>query len=333
MSQPLLSLLAVLALFAVPALSWGPLSHYYFICSALQNVSLPFNTNCMCYQPPAPDSAKTAASSFSLSLAQNLQMLTAYPPIDVLTTLRGSDLPDGMWNGHFFTGTQCPLNANHLHDPVFAGYMIQYAVAANDPDLFSLAVGYASHVVSDVVGFAAFDTSHPGYLGNASQPIDWTTKWIQMLAVDSLIAQELLTCTPDLPTTPATLAENTFISQSTQKYNAVNPQFPTFPPTDIAACTQPWAAAVNTRNDLSFSQAPTQTLDTLVYFDPYGAVTPEQATVNAKAAISCAVLGVQFYLENLLFVSAGVTPMQALTTTLQQVQGLFSAGMCGGPSL
>lgn len=124
LARTLAGVVALLALLAAaPTVhAWGPISHYNFACTA-------------------------AAQSTFLPGAPDLQAM-----------LIGSDLPDGMWNGWFLSGTKCSPQANAMHSPILAGYMLRAAMQnVSDADNYyiSLAYGYATHVVSDEVGFAS----------------------------------------------------------------------------------------------------------------------------------------------------------------------------------
>ena len=221
------------------------------------------------------------------------------------------------------SGTQCPPNANALHSPILAGYLIRAAEASNDDSLKSFALGYSTHVVSDEVGFA----TGGGYLGNLSGIIDWSTEWPFMLAVDAYILQEDLYPDNTFPSTPVTDKNMEFLASVVQQYASINPRSPSFNVTQLSACSTTWSPAVNQMNGLASLQDPATTAKLLVFFDRFGATTIEAAAANLLANWGCVQKTLTVFVDALLNDST-TTPEQAWATTAAYIAQSFEQGLC-----
>lgn len=228
-----------------------------------------------------------------------------------------------MWNGVFMSGTACPPNANALHSPILAGYLIRAAQASGDDSLKSFALGYSTHVVSDEVGFA----TGGGYLGNLSAIIDWSTEWPFMLAIDAYILQEGLYSDNTFPTTPVTDKNMQFLAQVVQQYAGINPHSPSFNTSQLEACSSTWAPAVNQMNQLSAMQDAASTAKQLIFFDRFGATTIEQTAANLVANWACVQKTLTTFVDALLN-DAATTPEQAWSTTAAYIAQSFEQGLC-----
>jgi len=283
----------------VPVYMYGPYSHYVFACQSLIDSTYPIIPN-------------------SLYI--------------------GSDLPDGMWNGWFMSGTACPSTANQLHNPIYAGYMIVESLNNplynKDPVYYSLAVGYATHTIADAVGFSPLG----GYLGNVSSIINWSTKWIQMLALDALIVKEATTypfsavCLPSrmvVPKNPLNQAGLQFMADSLAVFHAAFPNSPIFNASQLATCTDPWAPAVNEMNSFAEIQLNETIVQNLVFFDVFKAKTLLQIQRELFTSFGCIMKSITYYMQQILQTAE---PEHSWTLTSLYITQLFNQGECTAPT-
>jgi len=276
---------------------YGPYSHYVFACQGLLNVkNYPINQQYLYF---------------------------------------GADLPDAMWNGWFMTGTGCPTPANQLHNPIYAGYIILEALNnpdySKDPKYYSLGVGYATHNIADAVGF----NPKGGFLGNGSSIIDWSTKWIQMLALDAALVQEITSypfsniCTPNDMTVPKESLDPAgveFLAVALETYNEFHPNSPALNESQLELCTKPWGPAVNVMNQYAQQQLSDTTIRDLLFFDVFDAQTFTEVQSELLYSFSCIMEAIEYYMKQIL--QPGATPEQSWSVTAQYISNLFDSGMC-----
>jgi len=280
--------------------SYGPLSHYSFACQAIQGLSF-----------------------INASL------------IDYTSLYIGSDLPDGMWNGWFMSGSGCPTPANQLHSPIYAGYMIREALTnpkySGKPEFYSFAIGYATHPISDQVGFSA----QGGYLGNVSSIIEWSTKWIHMLSLDALIYQSrssypfVTQCQANnmnLPTQPLNSAGLEFMADALAVYHTAHPTSPIYNSTQLKLCSDPWGPSVNTMNEYAKKMLVDTTVNNLLLFDLNGAINLPEIQLELSTSFSCIMKSLQFYLREIILSNS--TPESSWQLTAQYITQLFNQGEC-----
>lgn len=262
---------------------WGPVSHYYFARQAYANNNL-----------------------LDLSIKQ------------------GCDFPDGTYFANWSEFPNCELPVDDFHNGVTAGYFYQFAVspagqkfktATFDP--VSLALGYGSHMIADIVGFYV----GKGYLGTVPS---YVTFFPFMTAIDALVST--------LTTFPAnepwgSLETSAFIAAATSYYNSVNPSFPVFNTTQVANCAMPWASTDDELVQLANLQVSTGYYQAaLVFYDQFNATTFEEATNHFKLSNGCAVDAIQFWASQLQ--QTGATPQSAYSNTIAHITSNFNAGNC-----
>eukprot|EP01088_Endostelium_zonatum_P000492 TRINITY_DN10740_c0_g1_i1.p1 TRINITY_DN10740_c0_g1~~TRINITY_DN10740_c0_g1_i1.p1 ORF type:complete len:304 (+),score=52.78 TRINITY_DN10740_c0_g1_i1:46-957(+) len=287
-----------LSLMVVGTFAYGPFSHYSFACAAYQSWD---------------------------SVAINWNAITLH---------QGANLPDGMWDGTFASGTKCPPNANILHDPVYSGYLIKWALDAKykgNPKFISFAFGYASHTISDIVGFAP----QGGYLGNYMGKVYWTTKFIQMLALDSLLFQgrtsfpfrsECVAQNIVLPKNAIDQDLLEFMAVALKDYHSANSNIPLFNATQIGYCSSSWAPEVDKMNQYAQNQTQAATDSNLLFWDVLGLKTIEETQQTLNASFSCIVVVLRFYAQHAL--ARPSQPLQNWQDTLATINSLFNNGYC-----
>lgn len=295
MRSSLLLSFAVIFLFGLSSVvAWGPVSHYKF-----------------------------ATDFISQSAPQQW-----IGQIDIQALLTAADLPDGMWNGWFLSGTACVPTANHLHSPILAAYLIQAANQTQWSDAQrSFAVGYATHVVSDQVGFA----SQGGYLGNLSSIINWSTEWPFMLAVDAFIMQNGAYPSDVYPTQAVSEENMEFLTSVVAEYHSAQPSFPLLNLTQLLACSNPWAPQVTQMNAISRTQIPASTTQQLLFFDRFNAQNIGEVSNNLQASWNCVSQTLTYFFQCVVGseeAGGAMTPELAWKATSQFIDNAYAAGEC-----
>jgi len=263
---------------------WGPLSHYYF--------------------------ARQAFSGSTLNLQDS-------------SIKQGCDFPDGTYFANWSEFPNCILPVDDFHNGITAGYFYQFAVSAAGQrfksttfDPLSMALGYGSHMIADIVGFFP----GKGYLGTVPS---YVTFFPFMTAIDALVST--------LDTFPpgeewGSMEASAFLSAATQYYNSIEPTFPQFNTTAVANCALPWAETDNQLVSLANLQASTGYFKSaLVFYDLFNATTFDEASAHFMLSNNCAWNAIQYWTNQL---TTGASPEQAYKNTVAEITGYYSNGSC-----
>eukprot|EP01122_Echinamoeba_exundans_P014061 TRINITY_DN6293_c0_g1_i1.p1 TRINITY_DN6293_c0_g1~~TRINITY_DN6293_c0_g1_i1.p1 ORF type:complete len:288 (-),score=53.59 TRINITY_DN6293_c0_g1_i1:110-973(-) len=283
--KSILIVLSVACILASSAEAWGPISHLYFASSAF----------------PSSDGT-LSPSKFS----------------------QACDMPDSFYFVNWSEYPNCSIPVDDMHNPITAGYIVQFALtnegqqfrsATFDP--LSFALGYGSHMASDVVGFHA----NGGYLGS-SVP-SYVTEFQFMSAIDSYFLTKFSFSGAQWATDEA----SNFMAAASVYINKQNPSFAVFNVDQVNACVMPWKGTIESLVKMSTMQAQSGYYkNALVFFDQFNATTWEQAESHLNLSLGCAVPTIQFWASQLL--DSKATPQQATQNTIAYVNNLFKVGKC-----
>lgn len=323
-SKALVVWCALLAL-ACSCAAWGPVTHYSFACSSVYSHE-PWE-QCVAAASSAAPPRHAAAS-----------------PVSARSLLIGSSTPDAFFFGAqpFMIASDCPSSAPALHDPVFAAYLVQWAIdgtvggSSGSFDAVAFAKGFGSHVMSDMVGFAFKDgyfMANPVALVNDN--IDWLYTWPLMLAVDAYyFTNTSLGSSPDpLPQGAMSPEAAEMLVRAIERYHALNPAAPLLSLREVTACNDVWSehlAAVfaSTRRTSSATAG-----SLVLAYDPYRGSLVEEATHAVELQRACAVNAVKYWLNEVAPTNGAPTdPQKAFLSTMSFIRSMYATGTCT-PSL
>jgi hypothetical protein len=277
-----------------PAFAWGPMFHYLSACSTTSDA------NCLC------------SGQYD----------------DLLV---GSFAPDAFFFGGspFIIASACPANVSAIHDPVFAGYLVnwapQYSTTSFNASAFAL--GFGTHVVADAVGFGfprGYFMADPAVLVN--QMIDWLYTWPLMVAIDSAVVTSNFTCgKASLPSHGFSTAAATFIAESSVRYAAMKAGFPVVDATTVQTCGSIWQTHVSSVAARNFGTPASASLETLVVYDPYGSQNSAEAQAALIMQETCAVHAISVWQQAL---ASGAAPGDAVAATGAALAQLYDKGVC-----
>jgi len=219
----------------------------------------------------------------------------------------------------------CPINVFTMHDPITAGYFVQYALSNqftspsdSSFDALSFALGFGSHMIGDLVGFHAGG----GYLG--TNVLSWITEFPFMTSIDALV----LNLNETLPNFPwASSDAISFLLAAGKYYRSINPNFPTFNQTDLELCVLPWEGVQNELVQQATLQVNTSYFQkSLVLFDLFNATTFEETSTHFQMNYDCAVQAI-LYWQNQIVVLMN-SPQDSYSNTATFVAHLFANGIC-----
>lgn len=274
---------------------WGPVSHYWFLSTVFCSVPE------MCLTDP-----------------------------NMLVYLQGASLPDGLAgfvSEAFQYGSKCrPGDIGiALHDLEFAGYMYKQAYLTSDQTLRNFTVGYASHMISDLVGF--FPTG--GYLSNGTLTkrglINWITMWPKMASIDSYYMNNLKNQYTKLPNIPISSDIASFISNSTVAYSKIHSNFPVYTSQEIQECSNEWSSMINRLYDYYYNVLTIDFVQNqLIYFDQLSATnwnSTEQFLLKNQFCITQSI----YFWWNAISIS---TPEDAMKKTIGFITDQYQNGLC-----
>jgi len=276
------------------ALGWGPVSHGSFNCGALK-----LDVKDCLYSKP--------------SLAV------------------GSAFPDAFYFGNFnISGTECQ-NLGYVHDLVFAGHLLNFALNFSTLTDFSpidFARGFAGHIVGDMVGFSPSGGILCGNDTCTPYGQIWMPEWGYMSAIDAyfFIMFDLAADKLHLPDESEFTEAWSFFSQATQKYHEVKASFMPLSSQQIAKCASFWSNNMKydysrgemyaTNNALLFL------MNEIKFFAPHPEV---DISSYLTAQAECSSVAVKEYMEFI----AEYSPEEAATKIATYVESLYAANKCG----
>eukprot|EP00756_Hemistasia_phaeocysticola_P044140 Hpha_TRINITY_DN1773_c0_g1::TRINITY_DN1773_c0_g1_i2::g.158595::m.158595 len=274
-------------------LAWGPLSHYSFACGELG--------------------------------AANLETCIDSHP-DLIT---GDDFPDAFVFGDFVEGSNCSGDLGAYHNNAFATLMLLRApnwTSSRSPaggrvfNATAFALGYASHMYSDDVGFFS-----AGPLPPRSGYLDWLKTWVYMEAIDSHTAasQGLLGLTiPELPTEGAEfVADSAAIFRKT-----ISAAAPPVTAQQVEYCAKAWKQVLKDKTDEALNALTATWEHQIVYFSPYGPRTWQEAASDLDLARDCVRQVWRYYLSKVR--APGAEPGVVDADVAKYIASLYAAGKC-----
>eukprot|EP01065_Artemidia_motanka_P053576 TRINITY_DN997_c0_g1_i1.p1 TRINITY_DN997_c0_g1~~TRINITY_DN997_c0_g1_i1.p1 ORF type:complete len:310 (+),score=115.14 TRINITY_DN997_c0_g1_i1:60-989(+) len=283
-----------LPLLAAPAFGWGPITHYQFACKELTG-------------------------------DENLEKCIAEHP-DVIS---GDDFPDAFAFGNFILTSNCSQQFGAYHANGFATQMLLHAKEwqpkprANGRlfNATAFAVGYASHMYSDDVGF--FPGSGP--VAPRGEYLDWLKTWVYMVAIDAYFVNASGLKSLKVPELPSEGAD--FIAASAAAYKAnVDPKVPDVTGDQVRWCAAAWQQALRDKTAEAL-QCLTETWQhQIVEFSPFGAKTWQQAVRDFEPSRNCVSQVWQYYMEQVR--KPGAKPGVVDADVMKYVQSLFASGKC-----
>jgi len=281
-------------------LGWGPISHFYFSCLALEKNPRE------CILDP-----------------------TNHP------LLMGSATPDafGFTAPSFQYDSVCPDETEglQLHNLGFAGFMVNKLLTESNNTIDILVLntllGFGSHMVADLVGFHALG----GYLSTSLDTkygkINWLTMQPKMQVIDAYILHSLQLSVNNMPRVPISNSTSAFVAQSTLQYQQDGrPQFPVFNSTVISNCTTSWASMINRLYNYYFNAITAQTYTTqMVYFDQQNAQTFAQTETFFLRNAGCAGMAISHWWR---LIQQKIPPDDAFAATVQFVNDLYQGNQC-----
>eukprot|EP00656_Telonema_subtile_P000126 TRINITY_DN10058_c0_g1_i1.p1 TRINITY_DN10058_c0_g1~~TRINITY_DN10058_c0_g1_i1.p1 ORF type:complete len:310 (-),score=35.85 TRINITY_DN10058_c0_g1_i1:196-1005(-) len=239
----------------------------------------------------------------------------------------GSEMPDAFFFGSFATGSSC-TQFRPLHDVVFAGVQLQLALktpVSSDFNATEFALGYGSHIVGDVAGFAP-----GGYLGNGHLPQsstltqDWLSIWPFMSAVDSYVAHNRSMSPRDLPALSA--PGGAFMEAAVAAYQKVVPGAASLAAAQAVKCSQEWADAISPIVNMSTEMPMSASGWAMMHNDQYGAGSDSEAQGHFELAHGCAVKAIQLWGQSIVQNHLNATEAEAAVLALYGK--MFAAGEC-----
>ena len=273
------------------ALAWGPVFHYLVACGA-------------------------AGSADCMHDGSGVNLMS------------GAELPDAGFFGFapFLMGSSCPANAVAIHDPLFAGFMLQLAGNSNT-EVSQFAKGFGSHTISDVVGFAfpeGYFMANPAVLVNNN--IDWLYTWPLMINIDSALWSTMANSSqPTVPTKPISAAVAAFVANATQQYSKVIKDFPVLSAAALTNCSIAWQQHLNSVIGRVAAVPQSAALSLLNVYDPYHSSTPAASMAALQKQLSCALKGVQTWLGA---IQGGAAPLAAAQQAMGVIESDYEAGHC-----
>jgi len=278
--------------------SWGPLSHYYFA----------------------------------------MQSLSQY---DNASFKQGCDMPDSFYFANFTPTPTCSVPLQAMHNPITAGYFVQYAQqesrrlnhrSEGDVDPLSLALGFGSHMIADLVGFH----QNGGYLGSTVQ--GWVTFFPFMSAVDAFLYATDSFSQSELDLPWASDAAADFVSAASEYYRThFKSDFPVVTREAVLDCIMPWQETqdqlVNIAQKIQGPTNPQYYRSALVFWDQFNATSFGQASSHFQLSDSCIISAVTFWTDQILNNNPQLTPEAVFSRTVDFVNRLFAQGKCTPPAL
>eukprot|EP01098_Paradermamoeba_levis_P016726 TRINITY_DN9230_c0_g1_i1.p2 TRINITY_DN9230_c0_g1~~TRINITY_DN9230_c0_g1_i1.p2 ORF type:complete len:155 (-),score=58.85 TRINITY_DN9230_c0_g1_i1:31-495(-) len=128
----------------------------------------------------------------------------------------------------------------------------------------------------------------------------------------------------------ATQEAASFVAAATEYYHQQNPNFKSYNQTEVWNCIAPWSITANKMVQLAQLQAKNQNPEqSLVFFDQYNATTIEEAKQHLLNARGCAMEAIGIWGRSILL---GLSPEDAYSSTLKQIDERFAKGDCGPPN-
>jgi hypothetical protein len=164
---------------------WGPIAHYQFACSELAG----------------EDDLETCIQN--------------HPDL-----ISGDDFPDAFYFGSFIGGNNCTI-FRAFHNNAFATQLLLSAKAREPQGSFNataFALGYASHMYADDVGFYSTTIDPPATYRN------WLKVWTYMVSIDAAIATKANLKSIKVPSLPK--EGSAFIAEVAAEYKLIDPTSP-----------------------------------------------------------------------------------------------------------
>jgi len=235
-----------------------------------------------------------------------------------LSSAQAMDLPDAFFFGAgFTTGGQCKPELAQLHNPTFAGYMVQ--AAGSNQTLLDFALGFGSHVMSDLAGF---ETLYLSPLG----AVHWLPVWQLMEAQDVVVAKGWSSSSP-FSSTIAQLVEQAsapisqplaeFVARVSKLAAPALPSLPVVSASDVLACSKAWSAGLRriTANALRTESSCAEW--DLLFYDSGAQGSVDLATARLRYYQGCGRTAIQQWRSLLL--DQRVSPAQAASTTARSI--------------
>eukprot|EP01062_Namystynia_karyoxenos_P064088 TRINITY_DN56951_c0_g1_i1.p2 TRINITY_DN56951_c0_g1~~TRINITY_DN56951_c0_g1_i1.p2 ORF type:complete len:338 (+),score=149.59 TRINITY_DN56951_c0_g1_i1:72-1016(+) len=284
---------AALLLAAAPGCrAWGPITHYMWACSELAG-------------------------------QQDLQTCIKEHP-DLIS---GDDFPDAFAFGSFIEGSNC-TQFGAFHNNAFATLLVlnskKWTPTVRRPRAFNataFAIGYASHMYSDDVGFFRDGMLPP----RGTTYLNWLKTWVFMVAIDSYASTSAGLRDLPVPELPAEGAE--FVAQVAAQFKRdIEPAAPAITKDDVMYCAAAWQQALRDKTAEALQSLTATWRHQLVEFSPYSAASWEQAAQDIATAGDCVK---QVWTKYVELVNAPGAKAGAVDAEVGQYIGqLYAAGKC-----
>ena len=280
----------MLTVVAALALGWGPITHYSFACREL-----------------APK--------------QTLQeCITSHPDM-----ISGDDFPDAFYFDRFIEGSNCSGFAQ-FHDNSFATQMLLTAktYVPKDPGSSSFnstqfALGYASHMYADDVGF------YSSAIAPKATYLNWLRAWTYMVAIDAATAASASATAIAVPELPS--AGGDFIEAVAAQFKAkVDPTAPLISASQVMECAAAWQFTLRDKTSEALDTLEVTWRHQLVEFSPYSATDADEALEQLAPAKHCVSKAWQKYLA--LVYAPGAKPGEVDDQVLAYITQLYQQGEC-----
>jgi hypothetical protein len=286
--------------------SWAAISHYAFACDEL----------------PLGEPGDTLADC-----------IESNPDL-----IAGDGFPDAFFFGSFIGGSNC-TDFGGYHSSSFGTLLMLKARQrdgkqrhsawhrrrAEEGQAFNataFALGYASHMYADDVGFFRDSVLPP----RGRDYTNWLSVWSYMTAIDAYFAETAELSTLAVPQLSSEGAA--WVAEVAGEFRRdINPSLPELSTDQIGWCASAWQSAVRDKTEEALRMLPETWRHLLVEFTPYSATNPEEAIAEIERVQGCVSMAWQEYLR-LIDSAEPPQPVEVATAMLEHIAELFSSGLC-----
>lgn len=240
--------------------------------------------------------------------------------------ISGDDFPDAFYFDRFIEGSNC-TGFSQFHNNAFATQMLLSAKTFKAEvrpgersfNATQFALGYASHMYADDVGF--FSTA----IAPSATYLNWLRAWTYMVAIDAAtasLASARVVAVPKLPR-----AGGDFVAAVAADYRAtVDASAPLISAAQVMECAAAWQFTLRDKTQEALHTLDATWRHQLVEFSPYNASDPDQALAQLAPAKACVSRVWNKYLA--LANAPGAKPGVLDQQVTEYIGQLFESGAC-----
>lgn len=299
----------LVTLTALPSsvVSWAAISHYAFACDEL----------------PLGEPGDTLADC-----------IESNPDL-----IAGDGFPDAFFFGSFIGGSNCTEFGGY-HSSSFGTLLMlkarqregrqpqQHERRAEEGQAFNataFALGYASHMYADDVGFFRDSVLPP----RGRDYTNWLSVWSYMTGIDAYYAEKAGLTELTVPQLSSEGAA--WVAEVAEVFRRdINPALPELSAEQISWCASAWQSALRDKTEEALRMLPETWRHILVEFTPYSASTPEEAIVEIQRVQRCVSLAWEEYLRLIDSVEPP-QPAEVAAAMFEHIAELFASGLCTPP--